>query len=102
MAHVVSAVNSLRSFSLSLDAAPAGSKDPSPVAARPLGALERTLEKWDMDAFARRVRAAGASGPLESVAVRICGHRTRAEQTVQLGPVYKLGETPSIEEAQGW
>ncbi|OJT15684.1 hypothetical protein TRAPUB_5062 [Trametes pubescens] len=92
--HIVSVVRSLYSFSLSLDAAP--ERDPSPIAARPLGALEQTLAEWDLDAFARRVRAAGAVGPLESVAIRLRRHRTRVEQTVQLGPVYTLGELRSV------
>lgn len=91
--HIVPALRSLRSFSLYLEAEPYTTPGP-PAATHPLGALEWARKEWDMDAFACRVRAAGASGPLESVAIRVQRHRTRTERTVQLGPVYALGKAP--------
>lgn len=65
------------------------------VSKYPLVPVERALAEWDLDAFAHRVRAAGAPGPLQSVILHMSRHRARDEQIIRVGPVYKPDDASS-------
>lgn len=63
----------------------------------PLERHEQDLADWDIDDYAHRIEYE-ASTKIQSISVSLKGHRTRAAETVTLGPKWSFKDNSSDDE----